>query len=119
MAAPQQAPQPPQLLSGVFREYRQNRISLLHPEYGTGRADRAAAAAAAASVSCGGRIGGDQPNLHSNSPAGVVCIDSGSMANQGGGQPLKKIRLQDKEGIQPLRIDTRVSNPEVVVFPKC
>lgn len=111
VAAPQPAP-PPQLLSGVFRDYRQNRISLLHPEYGPGRADRAAAAAAAAAVA-GGRIGCDQSNLHTAPPAGVVCVDSGSMAAQGGlqgggQQPLKKIRLQDKEGMQPLRIDTRV-----------
>lgn len=34
---------------------------------------------------------------------GVVCVDTLQ-----GQQPLKKIRLQDKEGVQPLRIDTRV-----------
>lgn len=114
VATPQPAPPPPQLLSGVYRDYRQNRISLLHPEYGTGRADRAAAAAAAATV-CGGRIGGDQPNLHAAPPAGVVCVDSGSMGglHGGGQQPLKKIRLQDKEGMQPLRIDTRVCSDKV------
>lgn len=107
-AAPQPAP-PPQLLSGVFREYRQNRISLLHPEYGPGRADRATS-----NVAGGGRIGGDQPTLHGAPPAGVVCVDSGSI--QGGGQPLKKIRLQDKEGMQPLRIDTRVGIENRIAF---
>lgn len=89
-AAPQSAPPPPQLLSGVYRDYRQNRISLLHPEYGPG--GRAATGGAAI-----------QPAM----PA-TVCIGDGGARGGDGQQPLKKIRLQDKEGLQPLRIDTRV-----------
>ncbi|KAG5892507.1 hypothetical protein JTB14_034506 [Gonioctena quinquepunctata] len=77
---------------GVFRDYRQNRISLLHPEYGPG--GRAREAMPAGCVQ-------QQP------PSGVVCIDGGGHQGGGGQQPLKKMRLQDKEGVQPLRIDTR------------
>lgn len=54
------------------------RISLLQSEYGPSR-------------------------TRDSMQSGVVCVDSLQ-----GQQPLKKIRLQDKEGVQPLRIDTRV-----------
>lgn len=80
-AAVSAAAAPPLLSAGVYRDFRPNRISLLHPEYGPGRSRESAI------------------------QASVLCVDG----LQGGGQqPLKKIRLQDKEGIQPLRIDTRV-----------
>lgn len=62
-------------------DYRHtNRISLLHPEYGPGGRRELAA----------GGMGG-QPSYQGT-----------------GEQPLKKIRLTDKE-LPPLRIDTRVS----------
>jgi hypothetical protein len=66
--------------TGSYRDYRPQRISLLHPEYASGRRDALP--------------GG----------AGVVHLDSVSQ----GQQPIKKIRLQEHRDIQPLRIDTRV-----------
>ncbi|XP_076255294.1 nuclear receptor corepressor smrter isoform X3 [Rhynchophorus ferrugineus] len=79
----------PPLLTAYHRpqpDYRHaNRISLLHPEYGPGgRRDTS-----------GGTMGQPPPT-------------------QSGEQPLKKIRLTDKE-VQPLRIDTRPGtyNPQV------
>lgn len=89
------------IISGVYRDYRQNRISLLHPmsEYGPGRAR-------------------EPPPMHTTIIQ-PVCIDgSATSPSMGGGQqPLKKIRLQDnKETLQPLRIDTReqpIYNPQV------
>jgi hypothetical protein len=75
--------------TGSYRDYRPQRISLLHPEYASGRRDALP--------------GG----------AGVVHLDSVSQ----GQQPIKKIRLQEHRDIQPLRIDTREQpgtyNPQV------
>ncbi|CAG9833251.1 unnamed protein product [Diabrotica balteata] len=94
--APVSQPSVPPIISNVFhhRDYRQNRISLLHPEYGPGARLR------------------NHSSLIQQSSSGVVCVD-GSVGSGHGGytgsqQPLKKMRLQDKDGInQPLRIDTR------------
>ncbi|XP_056633843.1 uncharacterized protein LOC130443297 [Diorhabda sublineata] len=108
VAVSQPAPQP--IISNVFhRDYRQNRISLLHPEYGSGGRHR------------------DQLQSVQQPPPTMVCVDGGiggiGIGGPGGGggfssgqQPLKKMRLQDKEGVhQPLRIDTRPGtyNPQV------
>ncbi|XP_044763317.1 nuclear receptor corepressor 1 isoform X1 [Coccinella septempunctata] len=85
--------------AAYHRDYRQPRISLLHPEYGRGRQD-------------GAMLPGGQAGQIS-----VVHLDDG-MGNQQQLQPLKKIRLQDhKDNVQPLRIDTREQpgtyNPQV------
>ncbi|XP_050513281.1 uncharacterized protein LOC114330824 isoform X1 [Diabrotica virgifera virgifera] len=103
--APVSQPSVPPIISNVFhhRDYRQNRISLLHPEYGPGARLR------------------NHSSLIQQSSSGVVCIDGGVGSGghggyTGGQQPLKKMRLQDKDGInQPLRIDTRPGtyNPQV------
>ncbi|XP_044260119.1 nuclear receptor corepressor 1 [Tribolium madens] len=79
------------IYTGGYRDYRPQRISLLHPEYASGRARETLP-------------GG----------AGVVHLDSVSQ----GQQPIKKIRLQEhKDNTQPLRIDTREQpgtyNPQV------
>ncbi|KAK9874306.1 hypothetical protein WA026_002658 [Henosepilachna vigintioctopunctata] len=85
--------------STSYRDYRQPRISLLHPEYGRGRQE--------APMLPGGQVG--QLNVvHLEAAMGVQQLS----------QPLKKMRLQEpKETIQPLRIDTREQpgtyNPQV------
>ncbi|XP_063926302.1 nuclear receptor corepressor 1 isoform X4 [Zophobas morio] len=86
------APGAAAVYTGGYRDYRPQRISLLHPEYASGRARETLP-------------GG----------AGVVHLDSGVAQGQ---QPIKKIRLQEqKDNIQPLRIDTREQpgtyNPQV------
>lgn len=76
-----QAAPPLPIGGGIYRDYRPNRISLLpNSDYGPGRTGR--------------------------EPMQGVVIEDGI----GGQQPLKKIRLSDKEPVQPLRIETRVSN---------
>ncbi|KAF5285140.1 hypothetical protein FQA39_LY16829 [Lamprigera yunnana] len=83
-------PPTPSFPPAGYRDYRQPRISLLHPDYSN----------RARELQAGG------PIMHH--------LDS--MSNQGQ-QPFKKMRLQDQKDIQPLRIDTREStgayNPQV------
>lgn len=74
---------PPSFPPAGYREYRQPRISLLHPEYSTRAREQ---------LQGGGTL------IHHMEP-----IPGQSQ------QPFKKMRLQDQKDMQPLRIDTRVS----------
>lgn len=94
--APQPSLPPP---TGYRDTYRQHRISLLHPDYG-GRSRE---------VLLQGSGGGAAA-----AAASAHHMDSSMTAM--GQQPFKKIRLQDHNDFQPLRIDTRVSDADVFFY---
>ncbi|XP_060534175.1 uncharacterized protein LOC132706710 [Cylas formicarius] len=110
---------PPNHMGGVgpgpiyHRLYRhQNRISLLPTEYGPGGRPRDAVGLLGTAG-----LGGAAAQTPGQS---IVCLDGGSATPPGnvaqGQQPLKKIRLTDKESFQPLLIDIRppgAYNPQV------
>lgn len=83
-----------------YRDYRQPRISLLHPEYGRPREQQLQGAHPGAVPASGGGAGQQVHHLDGGAAGYQGC--------SGGQQPFKKMRLQDQKDMQPLRIDTRV-----------